>query len=166
MLVLVCGLPATGKSNLGRNLARKLKAQVLNTDVVRKDLIKKPAYTDDEKELVYKVTFLIARYLILNRRNVVIDGTFYKKRLRERVRKIATMTHTKYRIVECTCPEDLIRERMARRAQRKHSLSDADFDVYEKIKSEFEPIEEDHIVVETNQYHRDSLEYVINKLRD
>jgi len=79
MLILVCGLPATGKSNLARNLARKLKAQVLNTDVVRKDLIKKPTYTDDEKELVYKVTFLIARYLILNRRNVVIDGTFYKK---------------------------------------------------------------------------------------
>ncbi|MEE8358331.1 MAG: AAA family ATPase [Candidatus Hydrothermarchaeales archaeon] len=165
MLVLICGLPATGKSNLTRSLARKMKAQILNTDIVRKELFEKPAYSDEEKELVYDVTFLIARYLLTNRRNVIIDGTFYKKRLRDRMREIARDVGTRFKIVECVCPEDVIRKRMARRAERKVTLSDADLEVYEKIKAEFEPIEEDHIVVHTDRYYKENLEYMLKKLR-
>lgn len=165
MLVLVCGLPATGKSNLARSLTRKMKAQILNTDIVRKELFEKPAYSDEEKELVYDVTFLIARYLLTNRRNVIIDGTFYKKRLRDRMREIARDVGTRFKIVECICPEDVIRKRMVRRAERKVTLSDADLEVYEKIKAEFEPIEEDHIVVHTDRYYKENLEYVLKKLR-
>lgn len=164
MLVLVCGLPATGKSNLARSLTRKMKAQILNTDIVRKELFEKPAYSDEEKELVYDVTFLIARYLLTNRRNVIIDGTFYKKRLRDRMREIARDVGTRFKIVECICPEDVIRKRMVRRAERKVTLSDADLEVYEKIKAEFEPIEEDHIVVHTDHYYKENLEYVLKKL--
>ncbi|MFQ5887603.1 MAG: AAA family ATPase [Candidatus Hydrothermarchaeales archaeon] len=165
MLILVCGLPATGKSNLARNLAKRLKGQVLNTDIVRKELLEKPTYSDEEKELIYDVTFLIARYLLFNRRNVIIDGTFYKKRLRDRMREMARVAGTKFKIVECACPEDVVRGRMERRAERKRTLSDADFEVYEKIKAEFEPITEDHIVVQTNRNHRGNLEYVLKKLR-
>ncbi|MFQ5974910.1 MAG: AAA family ATPase [Candidatus Hydrothermarchaeales archaeon] len=165
MLILVCGLPATGKSNLARSLARRLRAQVLNTDIVRKELLEKPTYSNEEKELVYDVTFLIARYLLFNRRNVIIDGTFYKKRLRNRMRGIAKRERTKFKIVECTCPEEVIRERMARRAKRKRTLSDADLEVYEKIKMEFEPIAEDHIVVQTDRNYRQNLEPILKKLR-
>lgn len=165
MLVLVCGLPATGKSNLARSLTRKMKAQILNTDIVRKELFEKPAYSDEEKELVYDVTFLIARYLLTNRRNVIIDGTFYKKRLRDRMREIARNVGTRFKIVECICPEDVIRKRMVRRAERKVTLSDADLEVYEKIKAEFEPIEEDHIVVHTDHHYKENLEYALKKLR-
>ena len=165
MLVLVCGLPATGKSHLARSLTRKMKAQILNTDIVRKELFEKPAYSDEEKELVYDVTFLIVRYLLTNRRNVIIDGTFYKKRLRDRMREIARDVGTGFKIVECVCPEDVIRKRMVRRAERKVTLSDADLEVYEKIKAEFEPIEEDHIVVHTDHYYKENLEYVLKKLR-
>lgn len=165
MLILVCGLPATGKSNLARSLAKRLKAQVLNTDIVRKELFEKPTYSNEEKELVYDVTFLIARYLLFNRRNVIIDGTFYKKRLRDRVREIAKIVGTRFKIVECACPEDVVRERMERRAKRKRTLSDADFEVYEKIKAEFEPIKEEHIVVHTNGDYRETVEYILKKLR-
>jgi len=165
MLVLICGLPATGKSNLARNLTMNMEAQMLNTDIVRKELFEKPAYSNEEKELVYDVTFLIVKYLLTNRRNVIIDGTFYKKRLRNRMREIARDVGTGFKIVECVCPETVIRKRMMRRAERKVTLSDADLDVYNKIKAEFEPIEEDHIVVHTDHYYKENLEYVLKKLR-
>jgi predicted kinase len=61
MLILVCGLPASGKSTLSRNLAKKIGAHVLRTEVIRLELIKKPSYTPVENELVYSVTLLVAR---------------------------------------------------------------------------------------------------------
>lgn len=166
MLILVCGLPASGKSNLARGLAKKVNAQALNTDIVRKELLLKPNYTVEEKELIYDVTFLLTKYLLKNRRNVIIDGTFYKKKLRNRVREIANLTRSRFNIIECVCSEEVIKERMERRAGRTGNLSDADFEVYEKIKAEFEPITEDHIVVHTDGDHVQTIAYLLEKLRN
>jgi len=60
MLILICGLPATGKSTVARRLAKALDAEVLRTDIVRKALIGNPTYTEEEKNLIYKTVFLIA----------------------------------------------------------------------------------------------------------
>jgi len=36
MLIIVCGLPGTGKTSLARKIAEKIYAVLLRTDVVRK----------------------------------------------------------------------------------------------------------------------------------
>jgi len=91
MLVLITGLPGTGKSTIAMHLARRLRATVLRTDVIRKQLFPQPKYTEEEKELVYKVTFLIAEYLLRAGKNVILDGTFYKRSLRQRVYQLARL---------------------------------------------------------------------------
>jgi hypothetical protein len=164
MLILVCGLPASGKSTLSRNLAKKIGAHVLRTDVIRKELIKKPSYTPEEKELVYSVTLLVARYLLRAGEIVILDGTYYKRKLRKRVYKVAKESGVKMVVIECVVPDYIIQRRMDNRKRRKGQPSDADYQVYLKIKGEFQPIRRKHITVDTSKYYKDNLQEVLGQI--
>ncbi len=164
MLVLVCGLPATGKSTIARNIAKRLRAAHLNTDAIRKRLIDSPKYTKEEKALVYKVMLLVAEYLLRSDRNVVIDGTFYRRGFRGQVYNISKRTGARLALVECKSPDESIKRRMERRARRKNQLSDADYKIYKKIKIDFEPIKRDHLVLDTSKSKQNNMEDVLKSL--
>ncbi len=108
--------------------------------------------------------FLIAAYLLESSRNVIIDGTFYKRSIRNKVYQVAGKTDSRMEIIECTCPDYVIQRRMARRRIRKNSSSDADYEVYKKIKKEYQPVERHHIVIDTSDDIEKNLEYIINEL--
>jgi predicted kinase len=160
MLVLVTGLPATGKSTIAKNLARKLRGTLLRTDRIRRRLLEKPSYTQEEKELIYRVMFLISEYLLRSGVTVVLDGTFYLRSLRRQVYSLAGKAKSRLVIIECVCPEYVVRRRLERRAMRR-SLSDADYEVYKKLKAEYEPIRRRHIVVDTSKRLNQNLEEIM-----
>jgi len=164
MIILFAGLPATGKSTLAKQVAKSIKGVVLRTDKIRKQLLEEPKYTEEEKKLIYNVTFLIAEYLASAGVNVILDGTFYKRELRHRVYEIARKTGAKLYIIECCAPERIIKERMDRR-KRRASLSDADFEVYRKIAEQFEPIRREHIVVDTSHDLKENLREILSRIK-
>jgi len=158
MLVLVCGLPATGKSTVSRNIAKKLKATILSTDIIRKQLFSNPTYAGEEKKLIYKTMFLIVEYLLRSDRNVVMDGTFYKSSLRHQVYNISKKTGTRIAIIECRAQNNNIKRRMNRRSKRKNDPSDANYNIYTKIQKEFEPIKRKHLVLDTSKSRQSNSE--------
>ena len=164
MLILVCGLPATGKSTVARNIARKLKAAVLRTDIIRKQLFESPTYSNEEKRLVYKAMFLVAEYLLRSDRNVVLDGTFYKRSLRRQVYDISKRTGARLAVIECRASDESIERRMGRRTRRKSGPSDADYEIYKKIKIDFEPIRRDHLTLDTSKSKQNNLEEALRYL--
>ena len=165
MLILICGLPATGKSTVARRLAKALDAEVLRTDIVRKALIGNPTYTEEEKNLIYKTVFLIAEYLIKHDVNVIIDGTFYKDLLRKEAKNIAKKHCKRFFLIETSCPEAVVLKRLGKRERNLKSPSDADIDVYYKIKGLFEPIKESHITIDTDWGLEDSLKEALEKIK-
>ena len=165
MLILICGLPATGKSTVARQLAKVLDAELLRTDIIRKEVIKNPLYTEEEKEQIYRTIFLIADYLIKADVNVIIDGTFYRDRLRNRAREIAKKRGKRFFLIVTRCPEDIVLKRLESRRQNLRSPSDADVDVYYKIKGIFEEIQGEHIEIETGWNIRDAVRDVVKKIK-
>jgi len=149
MLILVCGLPGTGKTTVAKRIAMRTKSSLLSTDVIRRQLFKKPAYDQKEKEMVYGELFSRAERSLKNGKNVLVDGTFYMKELRDKVKKIAEKTGSEFRIVEVVCGERQIRRRLEKR-NKACSISDADYCVYMKIKEQFEPIVEEHFTINTS----------------
>lgn len=163
MLVLITGLPGTGKSTVADHLAKRINAKVLRTDEIRKHLFTTPKYTNEEKEIVYNALFLTAENLLKAKQNVVVDGTFYKKALRQKVHKVAASAKSSFVIVECTAPDEAIARRMVRRLKRG-GLSDADYEVYKKIKKQYEPIESEHIVLNTDRPLKETLDDLYSAL--
>lgn len=151
MIVLFSGLPGVGKTLLAKELAPLIKAVVLSTDKIRKELITDPTYTEEEKELIYDVMLILAKYLHeAAGTNCILDATFNTKESRRKVReKLESVSPEQIYIIECICPEDIV---LSRLKARKGDYSDADIDVYRKMKQVYEPVEEKerHIVADTS----------------
>ena len=129
MILVVFGLPGAGKTTLAKAVAQRLGWKHLNTDIIRNEFIKEKTYSDEEKQKVYDLLFEQAgKYA---EKGVVLDGTFYMKELREKIKDKGEVF-----FIKCTAPEEIVRKRMEERGLS--TQSDADFLVYLKIKEVFE----------------------------
>jgi predicted kinase len=161
-LILICGLPGTGKSLVAKEIAKNLpRTVVLRTDLLRKTIFQAPKYTEEEKGLVYEALFSTAREILLQKKNCILDATFYKRKHREQARKVARERQVDFRLIEVVCPENVVRERMLQRITDKDA-SDADFKIYEKEREEHEKITEEHTIIDTNK----SLTELKNEIRN
>jgi predicted kinase len=140
MLIIVCGLPGSGKSTLSALLAEKLPAVHLNSDPIRKRMFEKPDYTEEEKRKVYAEMRRQAEELLKEGKNVILDATFYRKEYRGMMAGIAEEAGAKVFLIKCTLSEEEIRRRLEER-KKGESVSDADYEVYRGLKGQFEPIE-------------------------
>ncbi len=145
MLIIICGLPGSGKSSLAKKLRRKLSAVCLSSDVIRKQIFSPPRYTEEEKRQVYMEMVNQAEKLLNGRRSVIVDATFYTKRYRGMMIEAAKEAGTSHHIIRCTLPEELIISRLKERQGRRKSMSDAGYEVYLKLKGRFEPIEGEYL---------------------
>jgi predicted kinase len=149
LIVLICGLPGVGKTSLARNLAPLINAAIISSDKIRKELIPRPSYTKQEVKLIYDVMTLLAKYLYEANVNCIIDATFNKERSRTELKKKLMIPEEEICIVECVCTEEMI---MSRLKNRRDDYSDADISIYKRMKKTYDPILEDHIVVDTCQF--------------
>jgi aminoglycoside phosphotransferase family enzyme/predicted kinase len=146
--ILVCGLPGTGKSTYAREVARAFGAEHLRSDVIRKEMLGIPPtahweggyvegpYAPDATDRTYAEMRARAAALLQAGRRVVADATFARERWRDEFCAAAGVPCI---VVHVTCPEEVVRARMARRATDGAEVSDADFAVYLKAKASFEP---------------------------
>lgn len=149
MIIIVCGLPGVGKTSLANELAPLIRAVVLSTDKIRKELIAKPTYRIQERKLIYDIMLLLARYLHDAGINCILDATFNTENSRRELKKsLNLISSSQINIVECTCPEHIT---ISRLRSRKNDYSDADISIYKRMRSIYQPIKEKHIVVDTSQ---------------
>lgn len=156
---MICGLPGTGKSFISRELANRIDAEHLNTDKIRKHVLDKRTYSEEEKNKIYNMLAKEAEKLLKQGKNVIVDATFYLKRHREIMKKTAEQTGNNFYAIQCILPEEEIRKRMEKRKQEKN-YSEADFNVYLKIKNIFESLEGEHLVLDTSK----SSEEILRKI--
>jgi predicted kinase len=141
MIVVVFGLPGTGKSFFSKHFAEEAGARHLNTDIIREKLDLKGRYDKKAKQLVYKELHKRTRKEVQNGSDVIVDGTFHKYQRRKEITEMANEKNVQIHFIEVKATDETVKERLEK--NRKHS--EADFEVYEKIKRSFEPVEEDHL---------------------
>ena len=146
--MLVCGLPGVGKTSISKELAKLTNWVVLSTDKIRKELIPNPTYSKEERRLIYDVLVLIAKYLHNAGINCILDATFNTENSRKEIKNKLNLSSQQVCVVECICPEDIV---ISRLKNRKNDYSDADTSIYRSMKTTYQPIEEEHIVVDTSQ---------------
>jgi predicted kinase len=55
MIVIVFGLPGSGKSFFASRLAKMINADYINSDMIRKEMFASSTYSEKEKAAVYNV---------------------------------------------------------------------------------------------------------------
>ena len=140
MIVVVFGLPGTGKSHFARLLADTLDAVYLGTDVEREKLGERGRYTPEAKQRVYGA-LLEKMAAAAGSRDVVVDGTFHERSRRNLFRRRAIAGGQRIRFIEMAAERETVERRLAR--DRPHS--EADRQVHDKLAERFEPMREPHL---------------------
>ncbi|HSJ67422.1 MAG TPA: ATP-binding protein [Anditalea sp.] len=148
MIIIVSGLPGSGKSYFAKKLSEHLSAQYLSSDKVRKDL-RGANYNTEDKLQVYEHMAHLAAIVISKKQDLVLDATFYLKSVRGLFYKLAHKHQIPCLLIYITADDDIIKERVS----KPRSDSDADYGVYLKIREEFEPISRPHLVLKSTNYN-------------
>jgi aminoglycoside phosphotransferase family enzyme/predicted kinase len=151
-LVLMAGLPGSGKSFLAAHLARQLRAALLHSDERRKRLAGMSAdasagaawgqglYTLQQREATYRSLLEDAVHALSSGRSVVADASFTRRAFRRPFVDAAVRLGVPYCFVHVSAPEEVVRARMSSRGPE--SGSDADFGIYLRERAAFEPLDE------------------------
>jgi aminoglycoside phosphotransferase family enzyme/predicted kinase len=152
-LVLVSGLPGTGKSTLARSLAEQAHFEVIRSDVIRKEIFTAETseqtgslYTSDRTQRIYEECLERARRLLQAGRRVIVDATFQREEDRLTFLQSAIDCGCRAMWLECTAPAEIAKQRIE---SRHGDASDADWSVYQLVSSRWQPASE-----QTGRFHQ------------
>ncbi len=136
-LVLIGGLPATGKTTLAQAVADRMPATVLRSDVTRKELAGHPAgihvpaafgeglYDRANTARTYETLLSRAEVALHHGETVLLDASWTDPRWRADARAVGARTHADVVELRCEAPAEVTFERMHRRAMVGDDASDA-----------------------------------------
>jgi predicted kinase len=143
-LIVLVGLPGSGKSYFASKLTEKIPAVVLESDFLRKKLVKQPVYSQFESFRLFKAVHQLIRKLLTAGYNVILDATNLSEESRRPLSAIAGETGAKTIVVHMNTPRDIAEARLSDRLVQRDGYSDADWAVYQQLEPGFEPIKGAH----------------------
>ena len=157
MIVLMAGLPGTGKTTFARELAVRTSGRVLSKDDIRHAIFHSDEieYSSRQDDYCLHVMLETVGYLLARNpaRALFLDGRPFSRRYQiENVIAAAASLQQPWRILECVCTEETARRRLAADAEsRVHRAGNRDYQLYLDVKARFEAIVLAKTVIDTDQ---------------
>ncbi|MFO0890435.1 MAG: AAA family ATPase [Isosphaeraceae bacterium] len=177
-LVLVSGLPGTGKSTLSRALAGRAGFAVVRSDEVRKELFReRPGegcragfeegiYSPEWTDQVYRACLDRAEAALFEGRRVVVDATFRAEAWRRAFLDLASRYAVPSVVFHCRADAEIVRARLA---ARSGDPSDAGLEVYCRAASDWQPFSEASlrkvVTIDTGGDSSESVPEALGRLR-
>lgn len=165
-LVLIVGLPGTGKSSFAAQLAKRTSLVILESDTLRRLIFPNPRYSAAESGRLFAAVHAAIDRLLSQGTPCLLDATNITERHRQPLYDIADARGAKLVIVEVVAPRGVIYERLRGRAREGAARSDADIFVYERMRPQREEISREHFVVDTAQDVTAAVEEVVRAVQD
>lgn len=159
MLIMITGLPGSGKTTFAKALASSLNAVPLNVDIIRDNMGRRGKYNKTSKSMIYANMLRQTESYLHRGEDIVVDATFYKSALRKPYKKLAKKYKNQLFWIMVTAKDRDIKERM----QQNEQYSVADYADYLTIKSIYEPLEEGHLILHSDSL---SIEKMLVKARE
>ena len=171
-LILLSGLPGSGKSHFCRELVEVTPSLVvLESDALRAILFSDLTHGESENARLFPALHRLLERLLRKGHHVAVDATNLRRRNRRMLYDIAERIGALLLIIEMIAPEDVIRDRLAQRAanlnsgQETNDRSTADIAVYTRMQQGAQPIRREHMTVDTSKDIAPAIEAIAAQLR-
>jgi len=181
MLVITCGLPATGKSTMARGVADAAGMMHYSSDVVRKELqglapterrferYDVGIYAPEFHDQTYSALLERARADLEAGRSVVLDASYIRRDHRKAAAALAKELGAQFAVLHTVADEDLVRERLDARLRTGADASDARWVIYTGQRRRFQrpsEVEETRLIeIDSSKPSKTKLKRALDGLR-
>jgi len=171
MIVLIFGLPGSGKTTLAREVSKYFNCPFVSTEEVRSFLYEEDNVPDDKdfspEELVisYNTVFFLTKYIVENNLDIVIEGVFRNVGQRKKIYDLANENAQSVYAFCLKCDKDIIMERLINRKLEK-TISPCGPSTINRIEQIFEVPQkgEECYLVDNNEMIDKAKNFIIKKI--
>lgn len=177
-LLLMSGLSGSGKTWLARQLAERLSAVHIRSDVERKrraglrelapshSRLGEGLYSSEVSDTVYDDLARAAEDVLNGGICAVVDAAFLKRAQRARFAELAARRGAPLHLILCEAPEAVLRARITERSWARRDSSEADLDVLEWQSARVEPLTADEgiDVIRVDTVRPDALDLTLRRI--
>ncbi len=163
LFIALSGLPGTGKSTFAKEISRKLPVVILESDALRKVLFPQPTYSWTESNRLFRACYYLIEELLKSGNSVLFDATNLTERHYRKLHDIAARRCLKLIFIQIKAFPKSVKKRLEERKQQPTGYSDADWAVYQMMKSRVERIHHRHYVVDTDRDIKPQVEKIIHE---
>lgn len=150
-LVILSGLPGSGKSWMARRIAERTGLPIVGSDDVRRRLRPARTYSAAESALVYDTCRRIVEIALRAGGGAVIDATNLREQTRRDWKALAERWEAAFALVMMYASRPVTLQRLSLRAfEPDPAHSEATYEVYERLRPTFEPTRLRHVAVESD----------------
>ena len=162
-IIVVSGLPGSGKSTIAEAIAKKIHSPLLSVDPVESSILKSGISRSFESGLAaYIVVQTLASEQLKLDMSVIIDAVNPVQEARDIWHVLEVKHNAKLFIIECLLDEQIHKQRLHDRIRNMHRIPEVTWEDIEKRKKEYIPWKEKRLILDTAQSQEKNLQEVLN----
>jgi predicted kinase len=153
-LIIIAGLPGSGKSTIAESLAEKLSVPLFSVDPIESSIIQSGLQRSFATGLAaYIVAETLASEQLKHGLSVIIDAVNPVQEARDMWHNLAQTQHATLIIIECALESELHKQRIEARIRNMQGIPEVTWEDVENCRKMYLPWKEERLVLDTGKAH-------------
>lgn len=165
-LIIIAGLPGSGKSTVAESLSAKLSVPLFSVDPIESAILKSGLKRSFETGLAaYLVAEALAGEQLTCGMSVIIDAVSPVQEARDMWHNLAQTHSATLLIIECVLERELHKQRIEVRIRNMHGIPEVTWEDVENRRKAYLPWEEERLVLDTATSHEENVRKVLDYIQ-